>query len=160
MRAPLAPRPGLTEPRPSPSLLATPRNASRGWLSNRKEDIMRHYEIVFLVHPDQSEQVPAMLERYKGMITAGGGTRASRRGLGPAPARVSHRQGPQGALRPDEHRDATRKPSPSSPARSVSATRCCGTSSCSMDEAVTEPSPMAKGEEEEGERRRDRAPPR
>lgn len=35
---------------------------------------MRHYEIVFLVHPDQSEQVPAMLERYKGMIAAGGGT--------------------------------------------------------------------------------------
>jgi len=35
---------------------------------------MRHYEIVFLVHPDQSEQVPAMLERYKGMITTGGGT--------------------------------------------------------------------------------------
>ena len=34
---------------------------------------MRHYEIVVLVHPDQSEQVPAMLERYKGMITAGGG---------------------------------------------------------------------------------------
>ena len=35
---------------------------------------MRHYEIVLLIHPDQSEQVPAMLERYKGMITAGGGT--------------------------------------------------------------------------------------
>jgi len=35
---------------------------------------MRHYEIVFLVHPDQSEQVPAMLERYKGMISAGGGS--------------------------------------------------------------------------------------
>ena len=34
---------------------------------------MRHYEIVFLVHPDQSEQVPAMLERYKGMIAAGNG---------------------------------------------------------------------------------------
>lgn len=34
---------------------------------------MRHYEIVFLVHPDQSEQVPAMLERYKGMIGTGGG---------------------------------------------------------------------------------------
>jgi small subunit ribosomal protein S6 len=29
---------------------------------------MRHYEIVFLVHPDQSEQVPAMIERYRGMI--------------------------------------------------------------------------------------------
>ncbi len=34
---------------------------------------MRHYEIVFLVHPDQSEQVPAMLERYKSMIAAGDG---------------------------------------------------------------------------------------
>ena len=34
---------------------------------------MRHYEIVFLVHPDQSEQVPAMIERYKGMIASGGG---------------------------------------------------------------------------------------
>ncbi len=34
---------------------------------------MRHYEIVFLVHPDQSEQVPAMLERYRGMIEASGG---------------------------------------------------------------------------------------
>jgi small subunit ribosomal protein S6 len=34
---------------------------------------VRHYEIVFLVHPDQSEQVPAMLERYKGMIAAGNG---------------------------------------------------------------------------------------
>lgn len=29
---------------------------------------MRHYEIVFLVHPDQSPQVPAMIERYRGMI--------------------------------------------------------------------------------------------
>jgi small subunit ribosomal protein S6 len=35
---------------------------------------MRHYEIVLLIHPDQSEQVPAMLERYKGLVTAGGGT--------------------------------------------------------------------------------------
>jgi len=34
---------------------------------------MRHYEIVFLVHPDQSEQVPAMIERYTAMATAGGG---------------------------------------------------------------------------------------
>jgi small subunit ribosomal protein S6 len=34
---------------------------------------MRHYEIVFLVHPDQSEQVPAMVERYRSMITASGG---------------------------------------------------------------------------------------
>ena len=34
---------------------------------------MRHYEIVFIVHPDQSEQVPAMIERYRGMVVAGGG---------------------------------------------------------------------------------------
>ena len=34
---------------------------------------MRHYEIVFLVHPDQSEQVPAMIDRYKGIIAAGSG---------------------------------------------------------------------------------------
>jgi small subunit ribosomal protein S6 len=34
---------------------------------------MRHYEIVLLIHPDQSEQVPAMLERYKATIAAGGG---------------------------------------------------------------------------------------
>lgn len=34
---------------------------------------MRHYEIVLLIHPDQSEQVPAMLERYKGVVTAAGG---------------------------------------------------------------------------------------
>lgn len=31
---------------------------------------MRHYEIVFIVHPDQSEQVPAMIDRYKAIVTA------------------------------------------------------------------------------------------
>ncbi|MDR0775336.1 MAG: 30S ribosomal protein S6 [Azonexus sp.] len=34
---------------------------------------MRHYEIVFIVHPDQSEQVPGMVERYRGVVTAKGG---------------------------------------------------------------------------------------
>ncbi len=34
---------------------------------------MRHYEIVFIVHPDQSEQVPAMIERYRNTITQGNG---------------------------------------------------------------------------------------
>jgi small subunit ribosomal protein S6 len=34
---------------------------------------MRHYEIVFLVHPDQSEQVPGMIERYASLISQGGG---------------------------------------------------------------------------------------
>jgi small subunit ribosomal protein S6 len=34
---------------------------------------MRHYEIVFIVHPDQSEQVPAMIERYKATLATAGG---------------------------------------------------------------------------------------
>ena len=34
---------------------------------------MRHYEVVFIVHPDQSEQVPAMVERYRAMVTQHGG---------------------------------------------------------------------------------------
>lgn len=35
---------------------------------------MRHYEVVFLVHPDQSEQVPGMIDRYRSTIEDGGGT--------------------------------------------------------------------------------------
>ena len=35
---------------------------------------MKHYEVVFLVHPDQSEQVPAMIERYRSTIESQGGT--------------------------------------------------------------------------------------
>jgi small subunit ribosomal protein S6 len=35
---------------------------------------MRHYEIVFIVHPDQSEQVPQMVERYKGVVAQRNGT--------------------------------------------------------------------------------------
>ena len=34
---------------------------------------MRHYEVVFIVHPDQSEQVPGMVDRYKAMVTSRGG---------------------------------------------------------------------------------------
>ncbi len=34
---------------------------------------MRHYDIVFIVHPDQSDQVPAMIERYKTLVTASNG---------------------------------------------------------------------------------------
>jgi len=34
---------------------------------------MRHYEVVFIVHPDQSEQVPAMIERYRTLVTSHGG---------------------------------------------------------------------------------------
>lgn len=35
---------------------------------------MRHYEIVFMVHPDQSDQVPAMIERYRGIVEAASGS--------------------------------------------------------------------------------------
>ena len=35
----------------------------------KRTENMRHYEVVFLVHPDQSEQVPAMIERYSGLIS-------------------------------------------------------------------------------------------
>jgi small subunit ribosomal protein S6 len=40
---------------------------------NPKGVLMRHYEVVFIVHPDQSEQVPAMIERYRTLITSNGG---------------------------------------------------------------------------------------
>jgi small subunit ribosomal protein S6 len=46
-----------------PSEAAKPQGAS-----------MRHYEIVFMVHPDQSEQVPAMVERYTSLVTENAGT--------------------------------------------------------------------------------------
>lgn len=41
---------------------------------NREENLMRHYEIVFLVHPDQSDQVPAMIEKYSAVVTDADGT--------------------------------------------------------------------------------------
>lgn len=43
---------------------------------------MRHYEIMFLVHPDQSEQVPAMVERYEGIITKQNGVIHRKEDLG------------------------------------------------------------------------------
>src|SRR3546814_16696132 len=42
-------------------------------LFRSKENNRHHYEVVFLVHPDQSEQVPAMIERYKALIEGGEG---------------------------------------------------------------------------------------
>ena len=53
---------------------------------------MRHYEIVFIVHPDQSEQVPAMIERYRTMVTGRKRPDPPPRGLGPPPARLSDRR--------------------------------------------------------------------
>lgn len=43
---------------------------------------MRHYEIMFLVHPDQSEQVPAMVERYEGIISKHNGSIHRKEDLG------------------------------------------------------------------------------
>ena len=45
---------------------------------------MRHYEIVFMVHPDQSEQVPGMIERYTTILKQDGGQISSFRRLGPS----------------------------------------------------------------------------
>ncbi len=118
---------------------------------------MRHYEIVFLVHPDQSEQVPAMIERYKGIIAAGEGRVHrledwGRRQLTYPIAKVHKAhyvlmniECEQKVL--DELTGAFRF--------SDAVLRHLVVS---MDAAVTEPSPMAKAADEEGDgRRRDRS---
>ena len=120
---------------------------------------MRHYEIVFLVHPDQSEQVPAMIERYKNMISAGGGhvhrlEDWGRRQLAYPLAKVHKAhyvlmniETDQKTL--DELTGAFRF--------SDAVLRHLVVN---MDSAVTDPSPMAKAADEEGEgggRRRERA---
>ena len=66
---------------------------------------MRHYEIVFIVHPDQSEQVPAMIERYKGMVTARNGRIHRLEDWGRRQLAYPDPEDAQGALRADEHRD-------------------------------------------------------
>ena len=65
---------------------------------------MRHYEIVFIVHPDQSEQVPAMIERYKGIVTTRNGTVHRLEDWGRRQLAYPDREGAQGALRAHEHR--------------------------------------------------------
>ena len=60
----------LAAPVPVATTLATHKAAS---ISESIRSFMRHYEIVLLIHPDQSEQVPAMLERYKALVTNAAG---------------------------------------------------------------------------------------
>ena len=60
---------------------------------------LRHYEIVFLVHPDQSEQVPAMIERYKALIEDRRRQDPPPGRLGPPSAGLSDREPGQGPLR-------------------------------------------------------------
>ena len=116
---------------------------------------MRHYEIVFLVHPDQSEQVPAMLERYKGMVTASGGAVHrvedwGRRQLAFPIAKV-HKA--HYVLMNIECDQKTLNELTGAFRFSDAVLRHLV---IAMDAAVTEPSPMARGEEEDSDRRRDR----
>jgi len=118
---------------------------------------MRHYEIVFLVHPDQSEQVPAMIERYKGMIATGEGRVHrledwGRRQLTYPIAKVHKAHYVLMNIECDQKilNDLT-----GAFRFSDAVLRHLVVN---MDEAVTEPSPMAKAADEEGDggRRRDR----
>jgi small subunit ribosomal protein S6 len=116
---------------------------------------VRHYEIVFLVHPDQSEQVPAMVERYRGIITAGGGAIHrfedwGRRQLA-FPIDKVHKA--HYVLLNIETDKKTLDELTGSFRFSDAVIRHLV---IAMPEAVTEPSPMAKGEEEEGSGRGER----
>jgi small subunit ribosomal protein S6 len=118
---------------------------------------MRHYEIVFLVHPDQSEQVPAMIERYKGMIATGEGRVHrledwGRRQLTYPIAKV-HKA--HYVLMNIECDQKTLNDLTGGFRFSDAVLRHLVVN---MDAAVTEPSPMAKAADEEGDggRRRDR----
>lgn len=116
---------------------------------------MRHYEIVFMVHPDQSEQVPAMIERYTNIVTESGGT--------------VHRLEDWGRRHLAYPINKIHK------AHYVLMNVECGAEAVAelenifrfndavirnlvvrAHEAVTEPSPMMKASEERGGRRRDR----
>jgi small subunit ribosomal protein S6 len=145
--------------RPCHPLISLPhRAASYPGGVNRKEHTMRHYEIVFLVHPDQSEQVPAMIERYKGMIAAGGGRVHrledwGRRQLAYPLAKV-HKA--HYVLMNIETDKKTLDELTGAFRFSDAVLRHLVVG---MDSAVTDPSPMAKAADEEGEggRRRERA---
>ncbi|NHA14759.1 30S ribosomal protein S6 [Thioalkalivibrio sp. XN279] len=114
---------------------------------------MRHYEIVFLVHPDQSEQVPAMIERYRGMIEADGGTIHRQEDWGRRqlafPILKVHKA--HYVLLNIECSKATLDELTGAFRFNDAVLRHMV---IARDEAVTEPSPMAKPEEERGEGRR------
>jgi len=109
---------------------------------------------VFLVHPDQSEQVPAMVERYKGIITAGGGAVHrfedwGRRQLAYPIAKVHKAH----YVLMNIECDAKTLPELTGAFRfSDAVLRHLVTN---VDQAITEPSPMARAEEGEGRRDRD-----
>jgi small subunit ribosomal protein S6 len=116
---------------------------------------MRHYEIVVLVHPDQSEQVPAMLERYKGMVAATSGTvhRVEDWGRRQLAFPISKVHKAHYILMNVEVDQNTLGELTGAFRFSDAVLRHLVVA---MDEAVTEPSPMARGEDEDADRRRDR----
>jgi small subunit ribosomal protein S6 len=121
---------------------------------------MRHYEIVFLVHPDQSEQVPAMIERYKGLIATDGGKvhRLEDWGRRQLAYPISKVHKAHYVLMNVECDQKALNELTGAFRFSDAVLRHLVVN---MDEAVTEPSPMAKADEEEasGDRpRRDRGP--
>jgi small subunit ribosomal protein S6 len=120
---------------------------------------MRHYEIVFLVHPDQSEQVPAMIERYKGLIAVDGGKvhRLEDWGRRQLTYPISKVHKAHYVLMNIECDQKALKELTGAFRFSDAVLRHLVVA---MGEAVTEPSPMAKAQEEEGSGapRRDRAP--
>jgi len=110
---------------------------------------MRHYEIVFLVHPDQSEQVPAMIDRYKGMIAAGEGKvhRLEDWGRRQLTYPISKVHKAHYVLMNIECDQKTLGELTGAFRFSDAVVRHLVVN---MDEAVTEPSPMARAEDEEG----------
>lgn len=118
---------------------------------------MRHYEIVFLVHPDQSEQVPAMIERYRGMVEGDGGQVHRQEDWGRRqlafPIHKVHKA--HYVLLNIECEKATLDEITAAFRFNDAVLRHLV---IARDEAVTEPSPMAKPEDERGEdrSRRDR----
>lgn len=117
---------------------------------------MRHYEIVFLVHPDQSEQVPAMIERYKSMIAAGEGKvhRLEDWGRRQLTFPIAKVHKAHYVLMNIETDQKTLGELTGAFRFSDAVLRHLV---INMDEAVTEPSPMARAEEEEsGGGRRER----
>ncbi len=118
---------------------------------------MRHYEVVFLVHPDQSEQVPAMIERYKTLVEGHKGTIHRLEDWGRRQLAY-----PIQKLVKAHYVLMNIEASEEAMEELVSAFRFNDAVlrhlSMRMNEAVTEPSPLAKGQDEEGGkgRRRER----
>ena len=116
---------------------------------------MRHYEIVFMVHPDQSDQVPAMIERYRGLIEGNGGAIHRLEDWGRRQLAY-----PINKLIKAHYVLLNVECEPSDIEELESMFRFNDAVIRNMvlarKEAVTEPSPLAKSQDEERERERDR----